>query len=304
MTQINHGYAKVNGVKLHYAEAGSGDLVMLLHGFPEFWYSWRHQIEALAPHFHVVAPDMRGYNLSDKPPRPEDYRIEVMVEDVIGLLDHFGAKKASIVGHDWGASVTWTLAQKHPERVSKLAALQVPPAPVWRANMTVKQFLRSWYMLFFQIPGLPESLISKNDFASIRKVFKESVGRKDSFSDEDIERYVEALRQPGSVKAGIDYYRGNIRRLVARMNKRGAKGNLSHGRIRVPTLFIYGEQDHAVVPATVRNVRAFIDAPYFELRIPDAGHWVQNEAPDEVNEALLKFLTAEIEVQLVSAANV
>lgn len=304
MTTITHDYATVNGVKLHYAEAGRGELVLLLHGFPEFWYSWRHQIEALSPHLHVVAPDMRGYNLSDKPERPEDYRIEVMVEDVIGLLDHFGAKQAAIVGHDWGASVAWALAQKYPQRISKVAALQVPPAPVWRANMTVKQFLRSWYMLFFQIPTLPESLISKNDFEGIRKVFKETVGRKDSFSDADIEKYVEALRQPGAAKAGIDYYRGNIRRLVARMNKRGAKKSLVHGRIRVPTLFIYGEKDHAVVPATVNNVRGFIDAPYFELRIPDAGHWVQNEAPKEVNAALLKFLTSEIEVQLVSAANV
>ncbi len=304
MTTINHGYANVNGIRLHYAEAGKGDLVLLLHGFPEFWYSWRHQIEALASRFHVVAPDMRGANLTDKPLSAADYTIDLLVQDVIGLIDFFGAQKAAIVGHDWGASVAWAIAQKYPERVSKLAALQVPPAPVWRANMTGRQFLRSWYMLFFQLPKVPEFLLSKNDFEAIRKVFKESVGRKNTFSDEDIARYVEALRQPGALTAAVNYYRGNIRRLVSRMNKRGAKSDLAKGRVRVPTLFIFGEQDHAVLPATVRNVRGFIDAPYFELRIPDSGHWVQNEAADEVNEALLKFLTSEFEVELVAAANV
>lgn len=290
-----NGFANVNNIRLHYAEAGTGDLVLLLHGFPEFSYSWRHQLNALAPHFHAVAPDMRGANLSDKPPRPEDYRIEHLVEDVVGLIEFFGADKAAIVGHDWGASVAWTLAQKYPQRVSKLVALQVPPAPVWRANMTAKQFFRSWYMLFFQLPGIPESLLSRNNYEAIRKVFKESVARKNSFSDEDVEKYVEAISQPGALTAALNYYRGNIRRLVARMNKRGAKDGLGHGRIRVPTLFIFGEKDTAVEPATVANVRGFIDAPYFELRIPDSGHWVQNEAPTEVNEALLNFLTSEFE---------
>lgn len=124
---IRHGYASVNSIRLHYVEAGSGDnLVILLHGFPEFWYSWRKQLDALSGSFHLVAPDLRGYNLSDKPPRVEDYKIDELVADVIGLIDHFGAKEAAIVGHDWGAGVAWALAQQHPERLSKLAVLQVP----------------------------------------------------------------------------------------------------------------------------------------------------------------------------------
>lgn len=304
MTAITHGFANLNNIRLHYAEAGKGDLVLLLHGFPEFSYSWRHQLNALAPYFHAVAPDMRGANLSEKPSRPEDYRIENLLADVVGLIDFFGAEKAAIVGHDWGASVAWAFAQKYPHRVSKLAALQVPPAAVWRANMTAKQFFRSWYMLFFQLPGIPERLLSRNNYEAIRKVFKESVARKNSFTDEDVEEYVKAISQPGALTAAVNYYRGNIRRLIARMNKRGAKDGLGHERIRVPTLFIFGEKDSAIDTATVHNVRGFIDAPYFELRIPDSGHWVQNEAPNEVNEALLKFLTAKIDVELVASANV
>ncbi|MDQ5846937.1 MAG: alpha/beta hydrolase [Acidobacteriota bacterium] len=291
---VRHGYAQVNGIRLHYAEAGSGnDLVILLHGFPEFWYSWRHQLEALGKRFHCVAPDMRGYNLSDKPPRVADYRIEVLVEDVIGLIDHFGARKAVIVGHDWGASVAWGVAQKHPDRVSKLAVLQVPPAAVWRANMTLRQFLRSWYMFFFQLPGIPERAIGKNDFEGLEKVFKESVGRKGSFSDEDVSAYREALRQPGAITGAINYYRANVGRLISRMNKVSRRPNKSQERIRVPTLFIYGEKDFAILPATVRNVDKYVNAPYREVRIPDSGHWVQNEAVDEVNEALLGFLGSQ-----------
>lgn len=138
MDAVNHGYASVNGIRLHYAESGGGDkLVILLHGFPEFWYSWRHQLTALAADYHVVAPDMRGYNLSDKPRRVGDYRVDVLVEDVIGLIRHFGANHAAIVAHDWGAGVAWKLAAKYPEHLSKIAIMQVPPAAAWRKNITV-----------------------------------------------------------------------------------------------------------------------------------------------------------------------
>ncbi|MGI9065228.1 MAG: alpha/beta fold hydrolase [Pyrinomonadaceae bacterium] len=297
--EIRHGYAKVNGIQLHYAESGSGDdLVILLHGFPEFWYSWRHQLTALGQHFHVVAPDMRGYNLSEKPPRVEDYSTDVLASDVIGLIDHFGAAKAVIVGHDWGAGVAWAVAQKYPARVSKLAVLQVPPAAAWRANLTLGQLLRSWYMFFFQLPRVPEWLISRKNFVSVEHVFKEKVVRNGSFTDGDIEAYKAALRQPGALTGAINYYRANVFRLMRRSNggrmARSVAGETKNkGRIRVPTLFIYGKQDFAILPETVRGVEKYIDAPYRELRIPDSGHWVQNEAIDEVNDALMEFLNSQ-----------
>ncbi len=303
VTPINHGYANVNGIRLHYAESGSGDnLVLLLHGFPEFWYSWRHQLPVLGASHHVVAPDMRGYNLSDKPARVEDYRIEVLVEDVVGLIKAFGAESAAIVAHDWGAAVAWVVAQKYPERVSKLAVLQVPPAALWRANMSLRQLLRSWYMFFFQLPRMPEWAIDRKHFVALNRMFKDTVARQGAFSDADILLYKEALSRPGALTAAINYYRANVRGLLPQRNTGGKDGqhgerksvqtNLGvDGRVRVPTLFIFGEQDFAILPSTVRGIREHVIAPYSELRIADSGHWVQNEAVAEVNEALIDFLS-------------
>jgi pimeloyl-ACP methyl ester carboxylesterase len=298
---VNHHYPIINGIQLHYAEAGAGDeLVILLHGFPEFWYSWRHQLAALGQSYHVVAPDMRGYNLSDKPARVEDYRIDVLVEDVVDLIKSFSVSKAAVVGHDWGAAVAWAVAQKYPERVSKLAVLQVPPAAVWRANMSLRQLLRSWYMFFFQIPRVPEWVICAKDFAALDRTFKQTVARPGTFSDADIELYKEALSWPGALTGAVNYYRANFRRLMSRRKSersRPGRGTKSDGlrtdagrRTRVPTLFIFGEQDLAILPATVRGIKKHIAAPYREVRIADSGHWVQNEAAEEVNAALLEFL--------------
>ncbi len=287
---ISHGFADVNDIRLHYAECGTSneELVILLHGFPEFWYSWRHQLPVLGGRYHVVAPDMRGYNLSDKPPRVEDYRIEFLVSDVLGLIRHFGKSQAAIVAHDWGAGVAWAVAQRHPELVSKLAALQVPMPVAWRDNMTLRQFLSSWYMFFFQLPRVPEWWASRKNFARIERMYRETIVRPGAFTDEDIAAYKDALRQPGALTSSINYYRANVFRSLLRGGTETPKD--SDGRVRVPTLFIYGEQDIAVIPSTVRDLGRFIDAPYRELRIPDSGHWVQNEAVDEVNGALLEFL--------------
>jgi pimeloyl-ACP methyl ester carboxylesterase len=300
MTTINHGYANVNGIRLHYAETGSGDyLVLLLHGFPEFWYSWRNQLDALGKDFHVVAPDLRGFNLSDKPANVDDYKIDRVVGDVIGLIDHFGAKQAAVVGHDWGGGIAWAVALKHPDRVSKLAVMQVPPAAVWRANMTTKQLLRSWYMFFFQIPRFPEWLLRQKNFEAIEKSITENVIRKNTFSPSDIELYKEAARQPGALTGAINYYRANVMDRL-RAKKESTSSPSSSVRVKVPTLFIFAEQDFAILPETVRGIEKYIDAYYREVRIPDSGHWVQNEAADEVNIALLDFLKSDISVELIT----
>jgi epoxide hydrolase 4 len=286
---VRHNYADLGEVRLHYAECGSGDeLVILLHGFPEFWYSWRHQLPVLGKHYHAVAPDMRGFNLSDKPPRKSDYQIEKLVNDVLRLIKHFGQSRAAIVAHDWGAGVAWALAQRHPEAVTKLAALQVPPPAVWRDNMTFAQFRRSWYMFFFQLPGLPERWASAKDFARVDEMYRKTSFRPGAFTDKDIETYKAALRQPNALTSSLNYYRANVLRSLLR--KGVETPSESNGRIHVPTLFIYGEQDVAVLPSTVANIGKYIDAPYRELRIPNSGHWVQNEAVEEVNSALLDFL--------------
>jgi pimeloyl-ACP methyl ester carboxylesterase len=281
--KIKFDYAQIGSIRLHYATAGEGEkLVILLHGFPEFWYSWRHQLVALSDEYTIVAPDMRGYNLSDHPAKIEDYEIDKLVDDIVGLIHHFGRKEAAVVGHDWGASVAWATAQKHPEIIWKLAALQVPPMSVWRKNQTLRQFFASWYMFFFQIPVLPEWLMSRNDFAMLENALVNTAAQKGVFSEEDIAEYKKSWLIPFALQNAVNYYRANIfKRLFAKSDE---------NKITVPTLFIYGEKDHAVLPETVKGIGEFIDAPFEEIRIPDAGHWVQQEAAETVTLILREFL--------------
>ncbi|MDQ4123634.1 MAG: alpha/beta hydrolase [Acidobacteriota bacterium] len=281
---FKHDYAQIGGVRLHYVTAGEGEkLVVLLHGFPEFWYSWRNQIPALSESYTVVAPDFRGYNLSDKPANTSDYEMGKIVDDVLGLIRHFGREQAAIVGHDWGAALAWRLAQQHPESVSKLCAMQVPPMSVWRKNQTFRQLLASWYMFFFQLPALPELFLSANDYAALEKTLRKTVARRDVFTDEVIEEYRKSWRETEKLTSQINYYRANVFKALFSKQSTGTK-------IQVPTLFIYGEKDHAILPETVRGVSEAVEAPFSEFRIADAAHWVQQEAAEDVNEVLLDFL--------------
>lgn len=283
MSDIQFNYAQIGGVKLHYAKSGDGArLVVLLHGFPEFWYTWRDQLDALGDDYTVVAPDLRGYHWSDKPANVADYRIENIVDDVLGLIRHLGHEKASIVGHDWGAAAAWSLAENHPEAVSKLVCMQVPPPSVWRKNFSLRQALASWYMFFFQIPALPEFILSRNDFEGLIRAMRNLSADPAIFSAEDLAEYRKAWREPGVLTAALNYYRANIFEQI--FSRRAA------GKIKVPTLFIYGEKDPAILPETVRNVRDAVDAHYEEVRIPESGHWVQREAAEAVNDTLREFL--------------
>jgi epoxide hydrolase 4 len=282
------GYAQIGDVRLHYVKAGAGErLIVLLHGFPEFWYSWRSQLEALSGRFTVVAPDLRGYNLSDKPANIADYRLDKIIDDITGLIRHLGFEQAAIVGHDWGAVVAWRLAYQHPEYVWRLAAMQVPPPEVWRKNMSFKQFLASWYMLFFQIPVLPELLMKINDFALLERTMKSSAAQGWVFTNEVIEQYKKSWREDNALTAMVNYYRANLP-LVPK-----DKSETTYEKIKAPTLFIYGERDTAILPATVKNVQDAIEAKFVEVRIFNAGHWVQQEAADEVNDALLEFFAED-----------
>jgi pimeloyl-ACP methyl ester carboxylesterase len=283
--KIKFDFAQIGAVRLHYAKAGTGQkLVILLHGFPEFWYSWRHQLEDLSDEYTVVAPDMRGFNLSDKPENVSDYETDRLVDDVIGLIRHFGREQAAVIGHDWGAAVAWSLAAKHPEYVWKLGALQVPPVSVWQKNQTFKQFLASWYMFFFQIPALPEMLLKMNDYQLLENALTNSTADEGVFTDEDIAKYKAAWSETSAVTSMLNYYRANVLRRFF------TKPDADQPKITVPTVFIYGEQDKAVLPETVRGVGEMIDAPYEEFRVPTSAHWVQQEAPEVVTDILREFL--------------
>jgi len=280
--RVNHGHADVGGgVKLHYVEAGEGPLVVLLHGFPEFWYSWRNQITPLAQAgFHVVAPDMRGYNLSDKPQGWRAYDTGLLADDIAGLIRSFGEQSAYVVGHDWGAAVAYAVAMYHPDVVRRLAILNVPhPARMLEGFRTLKQLRKSWYMFFFQIPWLPEYVVRRDGYAFGKRSLR--ADSKKAFSDEDLERYVEAWSQPGALTSAINYYRAALRRSPG-------KAMAQMKPIEAQTLVIWGMLDRHLgselaepAPEWVSNVRV--------ERIPEATHWVQHDAPERVNELLVEF---------------
>jgi epoxide hydrolase 4 len=288
---INHRQIIVHDLRFHVVEQGftgtktkqnSKPLVLLLHGFPECWYAWRHQIPALAEDFRVVAPDLRGYNLSEKPTEVSAYRLNYLVEDVLALADHYGAEQFYLVGHDWGAMVAWATALLHPERVSKLAVLQVPHPQCFLEHMKGAQLQASWYITAFQVPLLPELMISLDNYRFVEQGFLHPSTKLGTISKADIQVFKEACAQPGALTGGINYYRANL----------GLNNQLQQFKdpVKVPTLFIYGQKDFAILPETVKDLKKYVDSTYQEVYLPDCGHWVQQEAPEAVNQALLTFL--------------
>jgi pimeloyl-ACP methyl ester carboxylesterase len=276
-----HHEALVNNVRLHWVEAGAGTPVLLLHGFPEFWWEWRRQIQPLADAgFRVIAPDLRGYNLSDKPRGVSAYRIENLVADVEGLIRQTGAQRAHVVGHDWGGIVAWWLAMISPECVDRLAILNAPHPAVFRRELRKPdQMLRSWYAAAFQVPVLPEMAIRRNDFAILEGIFRASSVRPGAFTDDDIRRYTESAGRPGALTAMLNYYRAALR----------YPGPPTR-RIDHRTLLIWGERDQAL---SIRNTHGLEEwVPNLRIeRIPEASHWVAAEVPDRVNALLPDFLT-------------
>ena len=238
---------QTNQLQLHVMQAGpkDGRLVIMLHGFPEFWYGWRQQINPLAEAgFHVLAPDQRGYNLSDKPPGIDAYHISSLAADVVGLIDAAGREKANLVGHDWGAAVAWQVASSYPERLEKLAILNVPHPQVMVRTLlrSPHQILKSWYIFFFQIPRFPEWIMSRWNFAPMRRMMHASAN-PDTFSESDLEHYGEAWSQPDALTAMINWYRATFRSNLRVLRRSGRK---RAARIPVPTLMLWGEKDIAL----------------------------------------------------------
>ncbi|WP_458205039.1 alpha/beta fold hydrolase [Haladaptatus sp. NG-SE-30] len=299
-TELTHDEAVVNGVRLHYVESGSGPLVVLLHGFPEFWYSWREQIPTLAEAgFHVVAPDLRGYNASEKPSEVEQYRLDELVGDVLGLIDRFDRETAYVVGHDWGGGIAWETAIRHPERVDRLAILNAPHLGAFRRELrNPAQLRRSWYMFYFQLPWLPERFLAACDYRLVEELFREGAENPDAFNERDIRRYVEAASQPGALTAAINYYRAlfreqahtELRTLFYDLFRDDSSYRSARSfEVRVPTLLIWGENDTALEIELTEGLERWVPDIRVE-RLPDASHWVQNDRPERVNELLVEFL--------------
>jgi pimeloyl-ACP methyl ester carboxylesterase len=271
-----------SGLTLNVAEAGpqDGPLVILLHGFPEFWFGWRHQIGALAgAGYRVVVPDQRGYNLSDKPDGIANYDVDRLADDVVALAAHYTTQPFALVGHDWGAVAAWWTTTRYPDLVRKLAVLNCPHPAVWRDAMDNDPVQRraSWYVRAFQIPWLPEALMRAGNFRALVTALREA---KADISDDEIARYREAWRQPGALTAMVNWYRAIRQRNFT---------PVSPASIAVPVQIIWGKNDPYARPALAEASKTLCaDARLTWL--PEATHWVAHDAPDAVNALLLDFL--------------
>jgi pimeloyl-ACP methyl ester carboxylesterase len=316
MAAVRHRTVQTNGITMHIAEQGEGPLVLLLHGFPESWYSWRHQLQALADAgYHAVAPDQRGYGQTDRPDSIEQYTMLHLVGDVIGLLDALGEESAVIAGHDWGAPVAWNTAMMRPDRVRGVAGLSVPYLP--RGPISMTQGIRMavgdrFYMLYFQEPGIAEAELEADVRRTMRNVLYAasgdappdrawnpvvpeggllaSMGEPETLpawlSEGDLEFYTKEFERSG-FRGGLNWYR-TIDRSWELM------GAFSGAKVLPPALFIAGARDGVLsfpgMQDVVNGLSAYVPNLRRTLLIDGAGHWVQQERPSEVNAALIEFV--------------
>ncbi len=280
------GRRSVNGVTLHVVEAGSDDgpLLVLLHGFPEFWWGWRHQIGPFArAGYHVVVPDMRGYNESEVPSQVSDYHLDTLTADVVALADSFGAQRFDLVAHDWGAVISWWVAAKHSGRLRRVVLMDGPHPDVWAAQglKHPTQAVRSTYVAFYQLPWLPEAALSAWDFAALRK-FVETTARDGTFEPGALDRYVEAWSHPGSLTAMLNYYRALRERQTGK----------EPARLTPPTLVLWAEHDSFLERHIAEAGLALCDRGRLEI-VPGTTHWLHLEEPERINAAVLRFLAEE-----------
>ena len=278
-----HDYATTNGVRLHYVTQGEGPLLLLLHGFPEHWYSWRHQIGPLAEAgFRVVAPDMRGYNLSDKP--RGGYDIKSLTKDVRGLIRALGEHSATVVGHDWGGVIALQFPIDYAQACERLIVMNAPLVRSWYWGR--RNYPNNLYALLMQVPGLAERRMWSDIDETTGRVFRGVGANTDAFSDEDIEIFAEALKQPNALSSAMKYYRSIYwPDWFLTWPDRNA-------RIACPTQFIWGKEDRAVRLPFMEEAAERVD-DLTTVLIEDAGHWVQQEQPAEVTAAMLDFLQTQ-----------
>ena len=284
MTEIVERTVQANGLALHIAEAGPAEvpLLILLHGFPEFWFGWRDYMGPLAAAgFHVVAPDQRGYDLSAKPKGVDAYRLDCLAEDIFALADALGHERFQLVGHDWGASVAWFMAERRPGRIERMAVLCAPHPAVWKRAMTEDpaQRAKSRYVQMLRIPILPEVMVRAGAYAGLAKAF-ETAKRPDAFMPHVLARYHAAWRQPGALTATLNWYRALFRQDLPVPSAAG---------IEVPTLILWGDQDPYAEPDLAEQC-AGLCAEARVVHFPDAGHWLAHDEPDAVRAQLMGFL--------------
>lgn len=275
---------ETNGIELHTLVAGDDDAppAFLFHGFPEFWYGWRAQIGPLVDAgYRVIVPDQRGYNRSDKPAGVGAYAIDEMAADAVGLLDAFGCDRARVVGHDWGAGVVWQLLARHPERIDRAVAMNVPHPQVFEEFLPGRpsQLLKSWYIFFFQLPRIPEVAWRADDWRGLRW-FIDTSNSPETFDERALDRYKRAWERPGAFTGMINWYRALVREDVPEPPT---------WTVEPETMLIWGMEDPYLHPEMAEASTEWCSNGRFEP-IEDATHWVQHEADERVNDLLREFL--------------
>jgi epoxide hydrolase 4 len=290
--QFKHDFADVNGIRMHYAHTGSGKLMLFAHGFPEFWYCWRDMLTEFGRDYHAVAPDMRGYNLTSKPSEVEQYDIEILVNDLGALAKSLGHKTFTLVAHDWGGGVAWSLAMRHPEWLDQLIIINSPHPTVFERELNTNpaQQKASMYTRMFQSLKT-EALLSANDFHAMQDIVLTEGLQRGHFTQADKAEYIKCWSQPGCLTGQLNYYR------AAKMGPpikpgetaRSFETGIKDPTVRVPTLVIWGEQDPHLMASNLDGLEAFVPDLTVK-RIPDGTHWVVHEQPQLVARHMREFL--------------
>ncbi len=276
--EIEERYIETNGIKLHVAIVGSGEPIVLLHGFPDFWYGWKNVIIGLKDEFKLIIPDTRGINLSEKPEGIENYDLKILIDDIKGLIEELKLGAVNLCGHDWGGPIAWGVAEKYPELLKKLIIINAPHHKVFQKTLesSKKQRKASGYMTGFQKPGA-ENLLLANDCQALRVAVFNGGKNKDVLSEFDKEKYLEAWKQPGAIKAGLNYYR------AMRLDEE------STGIISVPTLVIWGMRDPYLRPILLEGLEDYVK-DLKVTRVEEATHWVMHDEPDVVSSSIREFV--------------
>ncbi len=280
--QLTHITTAINGIDMHIVQAGpvDGEPLILLHGFPEFWYSWRNQIDALvAAGFRLYIPDLRGYNLTSKPPEVAAYSLDVLADDILALMDFIGVDRGNVIAHDWGGGSAWWAANRTPERFKRLAVLNIPHHTAFSRALknNPQQRRRSLYMAFFQT-RLAGFVVNVFDGALL-KGWAFGFGDSTAFTPEDLKLYKQAWKQPGATRGMLNWYRAV---------RQAPPQRLTDPRIQPPTLLIWGKQDKVMLPELAQASIELCDDGRL-VYIEEASHWVQHEAPEKVNQLLIDW---------------
>jgi pimeloyl-ACP methyl ester carboxylesterase len=295
MVDFKSSYADVNGIRLHYISVGQGELIMFVHGFPEFWREWENQLVEFGKDYQAVALDMRGYNLSEKPGDVEAYHAKHLIEDLRALAEHLGHQKITLVAHDWGGAAAWAAAMRYPDWVEKLIIINSPHPAVFARELLSNpdQQEASQYMLLFR-SSKAEDVLSANNYARLMDMVTQ-FGSKWDMTDEIRQKYIAAWSQPGALTGGLNYYRASpLYPPASPEDELQIKGilNLPHEMlaVNVPTLVIWGEEDRALLPGNLDGLEEYV-ADLIIKRIPEGSHWVSHEQPERVNALIREFLS-------------